>query len=200
MFAVYPFRKFSMSGFVVSGMFVLLLMMQVACSGPQDNPNSGDAGSTAEKTTAVVDGGSQGDSTQPPESTVQPEASNPPESTTQPETATQPEKAPGKSLSFATNVLPILQKATCSNGYCHGSGRGGLKLTGTAADLQQFVGVSSKSGAWKRVVPGDPAKSLLYEKLSKETPAEGDRMPPRGKLTAEDIQVVHDWIKGGAKP
>jgi hypothetical protein len=45
------------------------------------------------------------------------------------------------------------------------------------------------------VVPGDPEESLLVELL--EDPG-GRLMPPGGALPADEIELVSDWIAGGA--
>src|SRR6267143_2258440 len=46
------------------------------------------------------------------------------------------------------------------------------------------------------VVPGDPAKSLLYKAVLQTD--EDLQMPRDGKLKAEEIAILHDWIKAGA--
>ncbi|MCK5317104.1 MAG: hypothetical protein KAJ55_04285, partial [Anaerolineales bacterium] len=47
------------------------------------------------------------------------------------------------------------------------------------------------------VIPGDPEGSLLGQKiLGAQT--EGTVMPPGGRMDAEDIQIILDWITAGA--
>jgi len=46
------------------------------------------------------------------------------------------------------------------------------------------------------VVPGDPAKSLLYKAVLHVD--EDLQMPRDGKLKADEIALLHDWIKAGA--
>ena len=47
------------------------------------------------------------------------------------------------------------------------------------------------------MVPGDPAASLLYDKLANPTPSCGGQMPFGGTF-AGDVNVVRDWILAGA--
>ncbi len=47
------------------------------------------------------------------------------------------------------------------------------------------------------VIPGDPENSLLAQKML-GTHEEGAIMPPAGKLSDDEIQLVLDWIADGA--
>ena len=49
----------------------------------------------------------------------------------------------------------------------------------------------------KAVIAGDPGNSLLVQKLL-GTQTEGGVMPPGGKLTDAEIQIIVDWINAGA--
>ncbi|HEV8548198.1 MAG TPA: MXAN_6577-like cysteine-rich protein [Polyangiaceae bacterium] len=86
---------------------------------------------------------------------------------------------------------------SCTERVCHGGGfpAAGLDLSGTdwAAAL---VSVSSSTcDGWARIVPGDPASSFLYEKVTKDKPAcDGDRMPGGMVLPDQYIQCISDWI------
>jgi mono/diheme cytochrome c family protein len=87
---------------------------------------------------------------------------------------------------FKGNVLPILQ-SNCAT--CHGSFGGW--------DASTFSGVMT-SGIHKPVVlPGDAVNSLLVQKIQ-GTQTTGAIMPPTGKLSDAEIQVIIDWIKAGA--
>lgn len=115
-----------------------------------------------------------------------------------PETAA--EAGSGGDLSYAKHIEPIFQKAGCMGPYCHGTQKAaGLYLEKDG--YNNLVNKKSKSGVWTLVVPGDAAKSLIYEKVSKEKPAEGSQMPlGNSKLTAAQIKTIGDWITQGAKP
>jgi hypothetical protein len=55
------------------------------------------------------------------------------------------------------------------------------------------------------VVPGSPATSYLYAKVSQDMPCDGQRMPHQGMirtlpLPADEIATIESWIQGGALP
>jgi hypothetical protein len=51
------------------------------------------------------------------------------------------------------------------------------------------------------VLPGDPANSFLYEKISQARPSVGKRMPAQGgALPQADIDKIRRWIEQGAQP
>jgi uncharacterized membrane protein len=99
--------------------------------------------------------------------------------------ATEPAVAAGTTVSFASEILPIIQ-SRCIN--CHGGDRieEGLSMN-THAEIM----AGSENGAI--LVPGDAASSLIIEMV-----ASGD-MPKRGpKLTPPQVQLIADWINQGA--
>jgi hypothetical protein len=91
---------------------------------------------------------------------------------------------------------------------CHNFNAGSLKIdpSNDAATWAQLVGVPAYiMGAGVRVVPGDPAHSFLYRKLTNDlTPSEGSPMPKSGlangwnELPASEIEMVRCWILAGA--
>jgi hypothetical protein len=88
---------------------------------------------------------------------------------------------------FEKHVRPVLI-AKCQS--CHGPKRqqGGLRLDSRAALMK-----GSENGA--AIVPGDPEKSPLIRAIRYD----GDiQMPPKGKLPAEAIAHLTDWVKMGA--
>jgi mono/diheme cytochrome c family protein len=87
---------------------------------------------------------------------------------------------------FATDVLPIFQ-AKCV--VCHGS------LGGWTAS--SYTGVMTTGTHGPVVNPGDASNSLLVQKLQ-GTQVTGSVMPPSGKLSDAEIQVIIDWINAGA--
>ncbi len=49
------------------------------------------------------------------------------------------------------------------------------------------------------VIPGDSANSLLFLKVSSDSPPVGDTMPLIGRrLTSTELALVRDWIDQGA--
>ena len=77
---------------------------------------------------------------------------------------------------------------------------GGLGMPNAAAAFDALVGVGAATSACagsERVVPGDPAASVLYRKLSGEDLC-GSPMPPGAPLTSSEVDAVRVWIASGA--
>jgi len=89
---------------------------------------------------------------------------------------------------FETKIRPLLADKCYE---CHSSdkkSKGGLTLDTKDATLK-----GGDTGP--ALVAGDPAKSLLMEAVRQA----GDlKMPPKSKLTAQQISDLEDWIKMGA--
>ncbi|MCJ7702680.1 MAG: c-type cytochrome [Anaerolineales bacterium] len=96
---------------------------------------------------------------------------------------TQP--TPGVS-SFTNDVMPIFQ-AKCIP--CHGTMGG---WDGTTYETVMTTGNNAPP-----VMPGDAVNSLLAQKIL-GTHEEGTIMPPGGKMTNGEIQLILDWIAAGA--
>lgn len=58
------------------------------------------------------------------------------------------------------------------------------------------VDLSNYTKAIEKLIPGQPEKSLLYTTLFRDAE---NPMPPKKSLSAEQIQLIKDWILGGAK-
>jgi hypothetical protein len=107
--------------------------------------------------------------------------------------------APADAPAFADVQRQAFQG--CALSTCHGSGTGGLLLDGTAADYDRLVGVAAIGDASQTlVVAGDADASYLVAKLEGAAGITGDAMPPGSSLSAETLQLVRDWIDGGALP
>ena len=89
-------------------------------------------------------------------------------------------------VSYEADIRPLLQ-AKCVS--CHGekTRKADLNLTTAAAAAR---GGESGPG----IVPGDPDKSLLYEKIH------GGEMPPddKDRLSEIEIKLIERWILNGA--
>ena len=108
---------------------------------------------------------------------------------TAPAAATDPSTqapAAGAEVSFANQVLPMLQ-SRCVN--CHG---GQKTEKGLVLNSYDKVMASSENGPV--VTAGDAANSPLAQMVVK------GKMPKRGpKLTPDQVQLIVDWINQGAK-
>jgi hypothetical protein len=132
----------------------------------------------------------------------------PPPPTAPPPTTPAPSPAPAAPPAaaprFGEVFAQVLSQGGCTNGYCHGSS-GGLSMSAAPDKIYAaLVGAPSRGvdcpGA-VRVVPGNPADSLLWRKLSPEAPACGKKMPwGLAPLPAEKLDLVRRWIEGGALP
>ncbi len=87
---------------------------------------------------------------------------------------------------FEADVLPIFEQS-CT--LCHGTSGGWNGSTYADALL---TGEPSPT-----IIPGDPINSRLVQTLI-DTHPRGIVMPPGGSLTATEIQIITNWIAGGA--
>jgi hypothetical protein len=85
--------------------------------------------------------------------------------------------------------------ARCLN--CHGSAALGDLDLGTDAYAALVDVPSAQNAAVKLVVPGDPAASMLYQKVT-GTQTDGGSMPPGSTLVADEAEVIRAWIADGA--
>jgi mono/diheme cytochrome c family protein len=89
-------------------------------------------------------------------------------------------------VTFTNDVLPIFQSKCIA---CHGN-MGGW-------DSSSYEAVMTTGNNAPAIVPGDPQGSLLAQKLL-GTQATGGIMPPSGKLSDDEIQLILTWIESGA--
>jgi hypothetical protein len=100
-------------------------------------------------------------------------------------------------VSFVREVEPILTKAGCNSGGCHGAqhGRGGFKLSlfgfDPAFDYSQIV--SSNEG--RRIVLSDPERSILLAKPALVMEHGGGE---KLKLNSRDYLTIRQWLEDGA--
>ena len=128
---------------------------------------------------------------EPPKPKPTKAAPPPPTKPAEPEPKPEPKKPepkpepPSAMVSF-DKVMPIF-KAKCN--ICHGdpSIKGDLDLRSLAA--------IKKSPNSKVLIAGKPDESDLFDRIKDGS------MPPPGKerLTAAEMQLIHDWIKSGGK-
>ena len=99
--------------------------------------------------------------------------------------ATESVPAGGATVSFANDILPIIQ-SRCIN--CHGGDR---TEEGLSMNSYAEIMVGSENGSV--ITPGDAANSLLAQMVIEQ------EMPKRGpKLTPPQVQLIVDWINQGA--
>jgi len=91
---------------------------------------------------------------------------------------------------FRTKVQPLLQ-AKCFKCHSHEAGKmkGGLTLDSRS-------GWESGGDSGPAIAPGKPEVSLLIKAVHYQD--EDLQMPPKGKLSGEEIEVFEKWVKAGA--
>ncbi len=101
--------------------------------------------------------------------------------------------------SFRNHVLPVITKADCNSGGCHGAlaGKGGFALSLMAyAPLKDYHTIT-RGARGRRVELADPARSLLLTKPTAAAKHKGGRRLDPG---SRDYQIVAEWIAAGAAP
>lgn len=108
-----------------------------------------------------------------------------------------------RDVSFSMEIQPIFNEL-CAK--CHSEGgfavTVGIPLLLTEGDAHgQLVNQPSvQDPAFTLVVPSDAATSLLYQKVSDDSPPVGSTMPLFSeRLTSEELGLIRDWIEQGAQ-
>jgi hypothetical protein len=100
-------------------------------------------------------------------------------------------------VSFAREVVPVLTRAGCNSGACHGSqhGKGGFRLSlfgfDPAFDHPQVV----QSAEGRRVVLSEPERSILLQKPAGVMEHGGGE---RFKVGSRPYEVLKRWLEDGA--
>jgi hypothetical protein len=100
-------------------------------------------------------------------------------------------------VSFSREIVPLLTRAGCNQGACHGSqhGRGGFRLSllgfDPAFDHAQIV----QSAEGRRVVLSDPERSILLLKPSLTMEHGGGE---RFRAHGPEYQLLQQWLEDGA--
>jgi len=120
-----------------------------------------------------------------------------------------PDVPPDEGFVDAGLTLAVIEarvlRPHCAIPSCHASseptGRMRLDDDQPATTLRNVsaMGVSCSGQDLIRVRPGDPEGSLLYRKISEDSPPCGSRMPQGADaLSPELIALVREWIAAGA--
>ncbi len=115
-----------------------------------------------------------------------------------PQAQPAPRIAPDGGWSFQRHVLPVLTKAGCNTGGCHGAlaGKGGFRLSLSAYDADADYSSITRDALGRRIETGDPLHSLLLTKPTSAAPHKGGRrIDPR----SEDYRILAEWIASGAR-
>ena len=164
------------SSYVKLVLFVLIAGLLSACGAP---PTAAPAATEAPTDTTAP---ATETPTEAPVVTDTAAATEPPAATESP--ATQP-AVQGATVSFANDILPIIQSRCIG---CHGRDR-----IEEGLDMNTHASLMAGSDNGLVIVPGDAANSLFVEMVATQ------KMPKRGpKLTPPQVQLLTDWVNQGA--
>lgn len=101
-------------------------------------------------------------------------------------------------VSFRNEIIPILTKARCNSGGCHGKaeGQNGFKLSIFGFDAESDYAALMKNGRGRRISLTQPEASLLLLKGSSQVPHGGGRKIDTGGYRYDRMLR---WIREGAR-
>lgn len=107
--------------------------------------------------------------------------------------------APTRSLQFERDITPVLTKAGCNAGACHGSfqGRGGFSLSLLGFDPQADFEAMFLAGRGRRVSRFATEESLILQKAIGRVPHGGGA---RFAVNSESYRLLRDFIRDGSAP
>src|ERR687895_779772 len=102
----------------------------------------------------------------------------------------------GADVTFLRDVAPILNKASCTSGPCHGAAKGknGFKLSLRGYDPRFDYEALLYDLSGRRFNRADPAKSLMLAKPTQQV-AHGGGL--RFEAGTRYYKVIQDWIAAG---
>ena len=105
--------------------------------------------------------------------------------------------AGGSHGSFTTQILPILTKAGCNAGACHGAaiGQGGFKLSLLGYDPESDYHAITRQFSGRRVDLSFPAQSLFLRKATRDIRHKGGE---RIERDSNDYRTLVDWVAASA--
>ncbi|MFM7207396.1 MAG: DUF1553 domain-containing protein [Planctomycetaceae bacterium] len=98
--------------------------------------------------------------------------------------------------SFELDVMPILAKAGCNGGGCHGAiaGKAGFRLSLFGYDTRSDHLAITRDARGRRIDLADPAASLLLTKPTTALPHKGGK---RLEVGSDDYETLAAWIGAG---
>jgi hypothetical protein len=101
--------------------------------------------------------------------------------------------------SFRNHVIPVMTKAGCNQGACHGAlaGKNGFKLTLRGYDPDLDYDMLTRQSVGRRVSMSEPAASLILQKPTFAIPHGGGK---RFATNSLEYRVIAEWIAAGTPP
>lgn len=104
---------------------------------------------------------------------------------------------PKRDVSFADDIMPILERCSCHNSNSGDSYA--ISESGLTIEDYESVRVGGYDSGDKIIVPGNACDSILLQKLGTNPPF-GERMPLEGPYLSEsEMRLLSDWIVEGAR-
>jgi hypothetical protein len=102
-------------------------------------------------------------------------------------------------VSFERDVMPVLSRAGCNAGACHGNlnGKGGFKLSLKGEDPATDLATLTRDMLARRTTPHRPAESLVLQKATGGVPHEGGI---RFAKSSAEYATLYAWIASGCAP
>lgn len=102
-------------------------------------------------------------------------------------------------VSFRNHVQSVLAKMGCNSGACHGAaaGKNGFKLSLRGYDADADFFAITRQARGRRIVPDDPARSLILTKPTGAIPHKGG---VRFDVHSPEYNTLVRWIAAGAPP
>src|SRR5438105_6555666 len=102
----------------------------------------------------------------------------------------------GDAVAFRNEVEPVLAKAGCNAGTCHGNkyGKGGFKLSLRGQDPELDLLALTRDGFARRTNPFEPEQSLILLKATTQVAHEGGL---RFKKGSQEYEILRRWIADG---
>ena len=99
-------------------------------------------------------------------------------------------------ISFRNQVIPVLTKAGCNSGACHGAaaGKNGFGLTLRGYDPAADYDTITRQAGGRRVNKLEPAKSLILLKPTETVPHMGGK---RFEAGSPEYDMLSRWIASG---
>jgi len=103
-----------------------------------------------------------------------------------------------REASYRTDVAPVLSKAGCNMGACHGnlSGKGGFRVSLRGDDPAFDWLALTRDALGRRINPCAPDDSLMLRKPTGRAPHEGG---VRFAADSPEARSIREWIASGAK-
>src|SRR5205085_10340806 len=98
--------------------------------------------------------------------------------------------------SFRNHVQPVLARMGCSSGACHGAaaGQNGFKLSLRGYDDEGDFLALTHYALGRRIVPSDPARSLMLLKPTGAVPHKGG---VKFETNSLEYRILSEWIAAG---